>query len=309
MKIRGLGKRGDEKYYIIISLILGLMVLFIALYFIFQEYFTQDEINWETCRQSIILRSGLPEEDLVIATASAKNFFPLKCKTEVKTIDYQNTTRFQKEFADAMAKCWYLTGEGQLRIFAGESNDLKSRCMVCERIHVSSTNKNQEFYSQNKVDLISALSSLRMDGGLSYWDYLQKGKVAAIPIRKNSNGDADRVIWGDNFKVLFGGHDISWGRAISTFSLSFFYDLALKAGAGSDEGGPGYVFPRNYNPAYGDLFIVATFPVSNAEGAKPSLLYLQQANMSELSKPLAELGNLGGKLSIVPCDSFETVPA
>ena len=82
-------KKVSEKYYIIISLILGLLVLGLVLYYLFQEYFTEEDIDLEVCRQSVILRNSMPNAER-IATSSIeeiKGMFPLKCKTDVIKID------------------------------------------------------------------------------------------------------------------------------------------------------------------------------------------------------------------------------
>jgi hypothetical protein len=73
-------KKGDEKYYIIISLILGVIILGLSLYMIFNEYFTSEDIDWETCRQSVVLRANLPDRQLATLGVSIKGQYPLKRK-------------------------------------------------------------------------------------------------------------------------------------------------------------------------------------------------------------------------------------
>lgn len=137
-------KRSAEKYYLVISIILGLIILIIAIYWIFQEYFGQDEINRETCRQGIILRASMPESER-LATRSLddlRNNFPLKCKTEVvdvslpKDFDESFSQNVSKLIADKMAECWNLFGEGNYLVFPLAIKEQKS-CVICSRIHFS----------------------------------------------------------------------------------------------------------------------------------------------------------------------------
>lgn len=148
-KLRSTGaKRGDEKYYIIISLILGLMILGMSLYFIFQEYFTEEDINYETCRQSIVLRASIPEaewEDFELS--SFKNNFPLKCKNEITFISADDPLEEVNQIVMAARdSCWSLVGEGEWTIFPMEFFEGSSQCIICSRINFDEESKNK--YSQ-----------------------------------------------------------------------------------------------------------------------------------------------------------------
>lgn len=137
-------KRSAEKYYLVISIILGLIILIIALYWIFQEYFGQ-EISKETCRQSIILRASMPDSER-LATRSLedlKNNFPLKCKTEVVNVDLPKkpdvsfSDNVSALIAQKMNECWYMFGEGKYFVFPikGLLDDPLKNCVICARIH------------------------------------------------------------------------------------------------------------------------------------------------------------------------------
>jgi hypothetical protein len=144
-------KKGAEKYYIVISLILGLVVLGLSLYFIFIEYFTPEDLNWEACRQSVIFRNNMPDSQRV-ATASLENLrsnFPLKCKTEVVEVSSnpsdvidgkEEPFHLQKTIADQLVQCWGLFGEGKYHLFPlGDWGGFDGRedCVICARIHFS----------------------------------------------------------------------------------------------------------------------------------------------------------------------------
>ena len=126
-------KIGSEKYYIIISLILGLIVLGLGLYFIFNEYFNEDELDWQQCRQSVILRSNLP--NLKELRMDLKGAFPLKCKTEVVTIDSAEPEEVYERISKAVTSGWYMFGEGKLDFIHREWLTDNRYCLVFARIH------------------------------------------------------------------------------------------------------------------------------------------------------------------------------
>ncbi len=296
-----ISKRGSEKYYIIISLILGLMVLGLSMYFIFHEYFSEDDINWESCRQSIILRNMMPEGTLLkVIDYSAKEYMPLKCKTQLIEIEKETAVEdFQKKFMETMASCWYLVGEGEYRFFAHEGLGVSARCLVCARIQVDPAVARE---LEATPDVFKNAFLIKPQGKASYWDYFTKGDIQAIRPKR----------WGAAFEVLYGGHSVSKALAVGSVGVSLVMDL-VKKGREKDLGGPGYVFPANYNSSKGDIFIVISSLARNEEKVKPYLLYLQEEDLFELREPLVTFGsqwwNKEDTFSIKPCDSFETIPA
>lgn len=209
-----MNKKGDGdsyKYYVWISLVLGFIILVIFVYWVFQEYFSSDEINRESCRQSIILRNILPEADTLIGTISSKESLPLECKTNVVNIKYKNETKLQKDFMNALSDCWYLVGEGKYHFFKTDSKNTQTRCLVCARIHIDSGVA--DYYKTNKVDLLNAFLR-KTSSGKTYWDYFFKGDIQALPFPR---------IWdNDKFEVLYGGHSIAfWGKGAGETILIF----------------------------------------------------------------------------------------
>jgi hypothetical protein len=129
-------KRGEMKYNIIMSLILGLMILTIALFWIFGEFFGEGEIDWEVCRQSILVRAGLPEKDLVLLKTDTKGAFPLKCKTEVVSVDdLSSPNEVYEKISRAVAEGWYMFGEGELDFVHSTVWSSQTVCMAFARIH------------------------------------------------------------------------------------------------------------------------------------------------------------------------------
>jgi hypothetical protein len=157
-------KRAGEKYYILISLILGILILGLALWFIFHEYFTEEELNWEACRQSIVLRSG----HVANALKYLQQNFPFKCKTQVIEINNDDPNEVMKKVADTMASCWYLFGEGKLKLYPDGLLETEKIGFVCARIHFGEKTK------KIKKDMFfwRYLNTHKTKDGKTYGDYI-----------------------------------------------------------------------------------------------------------------------------------------
>jgi hypothetical protein len=134
------GKKGSEKYYIIISMILGLIVLSLSLWFIFNEYFNQDELDYEVCRQSVILRNNIPSSEDVLGWnwVDLKSSIPLKCKTEVIEINsVKNLEEVYRVVANTVASIWSLSGMGERDFSPDWLRQSAVHCVPLARIHFS----------------------------------------------------------------------------------------------------------------------------------------------------------------------------
>ena len=251
-----LGRRGDFKYDIIIILLLGLVVVGLVLFFIFGEYFQEKDISWETCRQSVILRNSMPEETFAkMVMVSFKDKFPLKCKTDVVTIDYKDVLRAEKEISETMVSCWFLFGNGGYRIFPGAAFDSATTCMYCARVHLAPSVR--EFYRENEININDGLEKLEFKNGLSYYEYLSNvgeqnpfqlvgswhndyltiggakrpiggdvnAPVSAVPIGVPEKFDVER---GDLF-ILYHNF-LAYGNSEVVASLLFFQERGAKFG-------------------------------------------------------------------------------
>ncbi len=168
-------KRGD-KYYIMISLILGLIVLSLSLYFIFQEFFNEDMISQESCRQSVILRGTLPDAQIAKLTpTSFKDDFPLKCKTQVVEISKGDIVNENagKIIADTLVECWYLYGNGDFNPMPAKFFDIATTCVPCARIRL--TNEAKQYMIDNESIKIDIEAAIRV--GIfyetTYYNYLR----------------------------------------------------------------------------------------------------------------------------------------
>ncbi len=239
-------KKG-QKYYIIVSMILGLMVLSLSLYFIFNEYFTEDDLDWQVCRQSVLLRANAVEtsntngvgEVGAVATDLPEKF-PFKCKSDLIEIDYYDEERAKKEIADSVASCYALYGAGVNHLYTSDFFDAGKKCFVCSRIHFEEDVV--EEYSKKELNVGNYLISSKSSTGISYFDYIywnsQKESSSIKGIEKDeiinemlkvssfnaSNGDiivlhAVREAVGTTtlWDIIFGGSSGEYVRGINFF--------------------------------------------------------------------------------------------
>lgn len=253
-----ISKRADLKWSLLIYLLIGLIVLGIIIYFIFNELFVQEDIDREVCRQSILLRANLPEQGTYVSVFSLKNQYPLKCKNDVIIIDYEDKEKVKKEIADALAACWFLFGNGELKIFPSAVWTMgDSSCVMCSRIHFSP--RVREFYQKNPISMREVLNTpFRNHNSLiSYFNSFNRHPFFNFE-------------WSDSFQVVSGG--TREGYLSQTASLKF---------------------PDKLNMNNGDLFILFNQLIETAEGFGGSprkdinkLLFLQENSLSELDKSL-----------------------
>jgi hypothetical protein len=226
-------KRGVS--YLIVSMILVLILVGIGYAFIFQEYFGQEELDYQSCRQSVLLRSSLPEEDLGVAVASGKEAFDLKCKANVLNIDYKDVKKAEEEIGKEIASCWFLYGKGEIQFFPKERLVLgdTSPCMICSRIHVDK--EFVDFYNENEINIQRALMEREVSPGETYYEYLNP----------NDEGGA--------FDYLKG------------WKSEFEIDKDIEITGGSETSG-GFYFKSNLDSSGGDLFVIFSQPSRESFG-------------------------------------------
>jgi len=295
-------KRGSEKYYILMSMILGILILAISLFYLFHEYFTSEDLDWETCRQSIVLRNMAPERDLLAGSLSLKDQFPLKCKTQVINIADEKIGENINKIRETIISSWYLMGNGEFRVFPSTKWGSGEPCMVVARIHVDE--KFKEFYKKSENTI--SLKKLFED------DYKNQNLMIYL---KNLN-DVDPFKWfvefnrNGKFKVESFGND--WDRWIN------------KELVGERFPKPGVYFPENLDPD-SDLLIIVSSPsyklllgdapkITEDEADNfndPYLVLVHSNNLNALKKTLAvpTFLEFAPSHNVQVCDSFEIIPA
>lgn len=256
-------RRGDSKYDVIFSWITGILVMGIVIFWIFNVYFTESAIDWEVCRESLIIRNSMPEEDLGIMISS-KGLLDLKCKTQVITIDYKDVEKAERIIGETISSCWYMVGRGNYKVFPGSSSVFSGKatpCIMCARIHMDS--EVIEFYSEekNNISLKRVLNSNLEGYDVPIWDYLNPEKGhQAIPYFKD---------WNDT------GFNID---VVADWSSNEFGSESTKV----------FSFPKYFIPEKGDLFISYAEPVKEAflsdeRAISPYMIFLQADDFDMLS--------------------------
>jgi len=281
-----INKRGDQKYYIIISLILGLMVLGLSLYFIFHEYLTEDDLDWQACRQSIVLRANSPELKKWDSTfASFKDTFPLKCKTQVIEVDKEGVKDLGKIVGDTLVQCWGLYDYGDSMSFPSPSgtwllgSEYASICVPCARIHLTEDAKQELENSHGGEVNIEEFLKTSYHGEVTYYNYLTQGGKKFSPF----DLAASRVfnLGGDEFIV---NDSISSGFIFFRNRMS---SEPYEVGASFAE----FTLPKKMYQDKGDLVINYGI-ITTSEGFDdvgnyvPYLFYYQ---MSQDSDPILEM--------------------
>lgn len=190
-----MNKRGTD-WYILIGLILGAVILVIVVFWVFREYITDEEMNYETCRQGIILRDMMPISSVAARSflEASKDFATLKCKTEVITLKYDDDASVKgilsetvmKQIADQLVRCWQLYGGGKFKIFPVNFAEERYDCGICTRIHF------EDELKQN-ID------------ALPLWDYLVKHDLNGNGLQRgqyNANSYASYLEIGGEMKEL-----------------------------------------------------------------------------------------------------------
>ena len=188
-----IGKRGSEKYYIIISFILGLLVLGIGLTLIF-DIGKNDNLDFEACRNSIIIRANTPKASFAdLDLLQLKDSYPLKCKTNVINVEEKDVKNIEKIMGDSLAECWALFGNGDYEVFPAGIIEKTAICVPCARIHFTEEAK-QKLSDENKEILVREILDSRMAQNYNYYSYLRDSgtltRPDSTPLRRFINVEA-----------------------------------------------------------------------------------------------------------------------
>jgi len=187
----------------IANLIVALIVLlagFAVLMWFFLGFLWGQNIDKETCHQSVILRGTSP--------SMTQNYVPLKCKTQkycvtkggncedsfgegekFAKVKVRNSEDIEQFLAREMVDCWNMMGQGKISLFASywTSNygigTVYPTCVICDRVAFDKSLK-QENLLEN-VNLWNYMGTHKVSGKeISYLEYFG-GSVSA----KDTNFD------------------------------------------------------------------------------------------------------------------------
>lgn len=286
-------KKAQWRGYIL-PLILGLIVLSLVLYFIFKEYFTEEDLGWQQCRQSVLVRSVTPELRAGgIGIADLKNKFPLKCQTNVVEIDFEDKEKAEKLVTDTLAQCWYMFLEGKQALFPGGA-DLYPYCVPCARIHFEEKVKDFYSYKKNPLDISVALNRPLQNTGVTYKEYF--GKAFQLYI----------TYWTDLLDIInFGGADtVNFDFSKDYFKIdSASWTLGTKLGK--------VYLPKKISSENGDILIIFQQIVFRTDEIDSNMIYFQ-VGQKELD-PFTEVSQTTyiqyKKDSEVFCPNWDGIPA
>lgn len=309
-----MNKKGDYKWSIILSLILGLLILGLSLFFIFNEFFTSEDTDFQVCRQSIQVRALLPEvKGGPLTLHSFKEDFPLKCKTMVKTVEKEDIEKdgakeAKRIIAETMAECWALYDKGDSNAFPSDVFFLTSTCVPCARIHLTEDAK--EYMRKNNVE-INIRNSLdeRVDGKeYSYYNFLMNAgdKFSAFNFAAsrpfNLSGDTFFIDEDDFISGTFTNKLGGTERGFSIDGILNEIDVNKVS------------LPEVFDIDAGDLLInygIVTSPEGAAWGDYIPYLFYFQANQNPSSFEVVKNEFVDGALwhNVNFCESWEGIPA
>ena len=263
-----MNKKAAEKYYILISLILGILIIGITFSWIFSGYlFDKDAVDLQKCKQSILARSTIPD-NIVTKFLDLKEKFPLECTTKVIEINQENSIKAEEIIANAITACWALYDRGEAELFSASWpwKSSTTACFTCARIHFTEETKN---IIKPPIDSKTMLEK-PMDSGQTYLEYLTANQQNPYLLAPEAFTYYDFEITED--KKMTG----------------------LKR--------PKIQYPQTISPNYGDLHItLASWALKKDDGIETenNIFFYQNAkkNLEELTTKQI-LDNLGGKTDI-----------
>lgn len=208
------------------SFLVSIFVVLIGGVFIFLVYslmFQSVDIDRETCRTSVMLRSSAPEKyifsakDAIDLSCAAKEIcvsdnliFGGDCKNvlgekytsyKINKFDNNPEDKLKSLYAREMAECWNLMGRGEGQVFAGDSKS--QNCVVCSIISLQDSVKEKV-----KEDLCVK----RVDDKLEIVSSLNKNCAADYVLFENVPGIWDLNRYFYTHKVP--GQEVSYARYI-----------------------------------------------------------------------------------------------
>lgn len=149
--------------------LVGLVILLVAALVILLLYgktlaLSEAQNIADQCRQSI-------EINAIGHVSGMELFDEVKCPTEYKTIESDNSEEIKKELSHDMASCWYKMGEGEYEIFPASWLQKTQYCVICS---VAEFDNKQtvtgflDYMAKNPAPLLYTQGK-----AMSYADYLQ----------------------------------------------------------------------------------------------------------------------------------------
>mgnify|MGYP003993264799 FL=1 len=168
---------------VVISLILGLIVVTLLSFFVYQEvYEGEGGAAYDVYKRGITNRYIAIErlEELKGGWAGELGEtypFSSKCRTKIVTIDYKNYSRALEEIGYEIVSCHNLYGEARHPLYSDDLLKGATACFICSRIRFE--NDVIDFYSE---ELLNVGDFLLAEGGFfngkrkTYYNYLYENQ-------------------------------------------------------------------------------------------------------------------------------------
>jgi len=319
--MRRINKRGQWQNYLLPA-IMAVIVLGISFYFIFNEYFTGEDIDKEVCKESIMVRATLPEiKTAGVKIVTFKDDFPLKCKTNVVEVTADDIKKgedgkrnVERLIGDAFAECWFLFDNGDANAFPASVFEENTICMPCARIHLSEEAKKaviEDDELKGNIDIEVLLNDVNLfnigDRRTSYINYLNGAGSLFYPF--NPMGTGEFNLSGDKFEI--NGIPLKERLDYPDFKTKIDSDVK-ELGVFSD-----ISLPKNMNIIEGDLIIVVgsvTTPRDVKYKHMPYMFYFQNGQdgyVNEMEKTFFQWGISGFDPEATEkiCNMWEGIPA
>jgi len=227
-------KKGQGIHYTIVAIILALASLFILGYGIDKFIDAADEAKFEnSCRESVQWRLST---QLQVGNADI-NLVPLVCKTIEKKVTEPDREVVIGQFADDIAKCWWMFNEArqdELLKTAGNVKDMlgwednTNRCFMCyvELVEEESFTGFPEGYSQTPEtsDFKGMITQNELFDYMESTPYPERKNLTYLNYIQNSGGPGSLVIMepiipGNAYAIMFMSKqddDAGWTAADTT---------------------------------------------------------------------------------------------
>lgn len=135
---------------VIAKIIIILASFFILTAFMYKLFSAlQEESIEQACRASVVTKMNLHdkiENNLIADAVLDENFFPINCKTQDivvptdelarRATDEQKKEHLMQQFADDMASCWWMFGNGMFENVLESPTKNAQNCHVCYSIYI-----------------------------------------------------------------------------------------------------------------------------------------------------------------------------
>jgi hypothetical protein len=149
----------------LVGLVILLVVALVIIIFLGKtKSLAEAETVADLCRQSI-------EVNAIGRIGGTPLFEEIKCPTEYKTIDTDNSKEIQEDLAHDMASCWHKMGEGEYELFNADMMQENQYCIICSVAEFDNTQQIDgflDYMANNPAPLLYTNGKT-----MSYTDYLQ----------------------------------------------------------------------------------------------------------------------------------------